>query len=119
MSNFIPNETVTMDDRDSPSMNNKILFLTKNKTEYFKNSVKPNSLVPIRHFEQMQEVLQKIIKICKQKYYSKLSKKLLTNKINPKCYWSILKSFLNNKEKFCIPPLVHNNQFVVDFNEKN
>ena len=63
MSNFIPNETVTMDDRDSPSMNNKILFLTKNKTEYFKNSVKSNNLVPIRHFEQMQEVLRKIIKI--------------------------------------------------------
>ena len=43
MSNFIPNEIVTTDDRDSPWINNKIKSLIKNKTEYFKNCVKPNN----------------------------------------------------------------------------
>ena len=42
----------------------------------------------------------------------------LVNKINPKCSWSILKSFLNNKKIPCIPLLIHNNQFVEDFLEK-
>ena len=31
----------------------------------------------------------------------------------------MLKSFLNNKEIPYIPPLIHNNQFVVDFQEKS
>ena len=36
MSNFIPNEIVTIDDRDPPWVNNKIKSLIKNKNEYFK-----------------------------------------------------------------------------------
>ena len=53
MSNFIPNEIVTIDDRDPPWIDNKIRSLIKNKTEYFKNCVKPNNPESIRHFEQM------------------------------------------------------------------
>ena len=41
-SNLIPNEAVTINDRDPPWINNKI------KTEYFKNCVKPNNLESIR-----------------------------------------------------------------------
>ena len=67
----------------------------------------------------MQNTLRTSIEISKQKYYFKLSRKLAVNKINPKCYWSILKSFLSNKKIPCIPPLIHNNQFVVDFKEKS
>ena len=118
MSNFIPNEIVTTDDRDPPWIYNKIKSLIKNKTEYFKNCVKPNNPESIRHFEQMQDTLRKSIEISKQKYYFKLSRKLAVNKINPKCYWSILKSFLNNKKNSCILPLIHDNQFLVDFKEK-
>ena len=58
----------------------------KYKTEYFKNCVKPNNPDLIRHFEQMQDALRKNIEISEQKYYSKLSRRLATNKRNPKCY---------------------------------
>ena len=71
------------------------------------------------HFEQVQDTLPTGIEISNQKYYFKLSRKLAVNKINPKCYRSILKSFLSNKKIPCIPPLIHNNQFVVDFKEKS
>ena len=67
----------------------------------------------------MQDTLQKSIEISKQKNYLKLSRKLAVNKINPKCYCSILKRFLNNKKIPGIPPLIHNNQFVLDFKEKS
>ena len=67
----------------------------------------------------MQDALRKNTKISKQKYYSKFSRNLATNKINPKCYRPILKSFLNNKKIPCIPPLIYNNQLVVDFKEKS
>ena len=43
ISNFIPNEIVAIDDRDLPRINYKIKFLIKNKSEYFKNCIKPNT----------------------------------------------------------------------------
>ena len=67
----------------------------------------------------MQDALRKNIEISKKKYCFKLSRKLAFNKINPKCYWSILKGFLDNKKILCIPPLIHNNLFVVDFKGKS
>ena len=67
----------------------------------------------------MQGAPQKNIEISMQKYYFKLSEKLAIHKNNPKCYWQILKRFLNNKKISCIPPLTHNNQFAADFKEKS
>ena len=67
----------------------------------------------------MEDTLQTSIEISKQKHYFKLSRKRAVNKVNPICYWSILKSFVSNKKILCIPPLIHNNQFVVDFKEKS
>ena len=113
ISNFISNETVTIDDRDPPWINNKTKSLIKDKTEYFKNCVKPKNPESIWHFEQIQDTLQTNIEISKQNYSFKLSGKLAVNKINPKCYWSILKSFRDNKKIPCIPPLI------VDFKEKS
>ena len=119
MSNLIPNEIVTIDDRDRSWINNKIKSLITSKTEYFKNFVNSNNPESLRHFEQMQNALRKNIKISTQKCYFKLSRKLVGCKINHKCYWSILKSLHNNKKILRIPPLIHNNQFVVDFKELN
>ena len=68
MSNFIPNEIVTTDDRDRPWINNNIKSLIKNKTEFFG---KANNPVSIRHFEQVQETLQKTLKF--------LSKSIIPN----------------------------------------
>ena len=92
--------------------------LIKTKSEYFKNCIEQNKPESLRHLEQMQDALGRNTEISKQKYYFKFSRKLAVNKINPKCYWSILKSFLNNKKIPCIPPLIHNNQFIVDFKRK-
>ena len=59
------------------------------------------------------------MKILGKSIISNFLEKLAVNKINSKCYWSILKSFLNNKKIPSIPPLVHNSQFVVSFKEKS
>ena len=119
MSNYIPNEIITIDDKDPPRVNNKIKSLMKNKNEYFKNYFNLNNTASVRHLEQMQESLRTNIDTSKQKYYSKLSSKLTNKNTNSKCYWSILKSFLNNKKIPCIPPLIYNNQFITDFKEKS
>ena len=57
----------------------------KNKTDLFKK------------FQSPQAHLKTSIEESKQNYYSRLSNKLLDGKTSPKLYWSILKSFLNNK----------------------
>ena len=45
---------------------------------------------------------------------------MLFNKAtSSKAYWSILKTFLNDKKIPCIPPVFHNNKFVIDFKEKS
>ena len=86
MSNFIPNEITTIDDRNPPWINRKIKYLIRNKTEYFKNFFNPNNAASIRQFQLMQESLQRNNEISKERYYSKLSARLTKNKINPKCY---------------------------------
>ena len=74
LSNFIPNEIVTIDDKYPPWINNKIKSLIRNKNEYFKNCIKSNNSESIRHFEQMEDTLLTSIEISKQKYYFKLSR---------------------------------------------
>ena len=37
---------------------------------------------------------------------------------NPKSYCSILKTFLNNKEIPCIPPLLNDDKFITNLKEK-
>ena len=38
--------------------------------------------------------------------------------ISPNTYWSILKTFLNNKKLPYISPIYHNNNHITDFKEK-
>ena len=45
-------------------------------------------------------------------------KKLSNPTTSPKSYWSILKTFLNNKKILCIPPLLHENKFIIAFRRK-
>ena len=47
-----------------------------------------------------------------------MSQKLSKKATSSKTYWSILKTFLNDKKIPWIPPLFHDNKFVIDFKEK-
>ena len=54
----------------------------------------------------------------KNQYYTRLSHKLLHPKTSQKSYWSILKTFLNDKKIPYIPPPIQQDKFVTDFKEK-
>ena len=54
----------------------------------------------------------------KNKYYSKVAKKLLDPSTSPKTYWSILKTFLNNKKIPVIPSILHDKKYITDFKQK-
>ena len=101
------------DDRDSPWVNNKFKELINKKNEtfqcYFFKFFKLN-------FPQMNE-LKSLIEASKEKYYSCISKRMMNPLISTKTYWSILKSFLNNKKIRCIPPLLHQNRCITKYKD--
>ena len=55
------------------------------------------------------------IETAKQQYFAKIAKKLSDPNIS---YCSILKCFLTDKKVPCIPPIFHENRFIIDFREK-
>ena len=87
----------------------KKLILHKNRASsaYSRDRNNPDLF---NKFQSLQAHLITTIEKSKLKYYSRLSDKLLDSKTSPKSYWSILKTFLNNKKIPCIPPLLHNDK---------
>ena len=69
-------------------------------------------------FQSFQSQLSSLISNLKNKYYSKVAKKLLDPSTSPKRYWSILKTFLNNKKIPVIVPIFHDDKFITDFKQK-
>ena len=80
-------------------------------------SQEKNNADLFNEFQSLQAHLKTSIEESKQNYYSHLSNKLLDIKTSQKSYWSILKTFLNNKKVPCIPPMLHNGKFFMDFKE--
>ena len=71
----------------------------------------------LEKFKTLQYQLHTSIEESKGKYYTKLSSRLADPLTSPITYWSILKTFLNNKKIICIPS--HENKFITDFKEKS
>ena len=119
ISNYNPHETVTFDDRDPLWINKNIKQLILEKNEMHKKYV--NKKKDPRIFDKvkcLQNELNSIIESNKQKYYCRLSKKLVDPMTSTKSYWSSLKMLLKNKKIPCIPPLRYQNKHVTDFKEK-
>ena len=124
--NFIPPEIIVWENRDLPWMNNKIKKLIneknlayKSKNLAYKSYCRFNRDVFLfEKFKFLQNQLNVSIENSKQTYYSKLASKLANPATSSKTYWSILKTFLNNKKIPCIPPLFHENKFITNFKEK-
>ena len=85
----------------------------------YKNYLKNNkSNQSFETFQSFQSQLSSLIASLKNKYYSKVAKRLLDPSTSPKTYWSILKTFLNNKKIPVIPPIFHDNKYITDFKQK-
>ena len=103
MSNFIPNETILVDDRDPPWIASKLKSMIQEKNVFYKKYLKQNNQETLQVFSQIQERVQLAVEYYKKKYYEKLSNKRSNDKFNGKCYWTILKRFFNDKKIPCIP----------------
>ena len=120
VSNFIPNETITCDDRGTPWMNSFIKNLIRAKDNFYKKFVrKSNNMYNLCAFKNLQNHLNKSIQIAKQNHVNKIAQRLGDPNTSSKCYWSLLKTLLNGKKTAYIPPLFRGDQFIVDFQEKS
>ena len=94
LSNFIPHETITFDDRDPPWINSQVKHLINEKNPMYKDYLKNNkSNQSFETFQSFQSQLSSLIASLKNKYYSKVAKRLLDPGTSPKTYCSILKIF--------------------------
>ena len=66
----------------------------------------------------LQNQLKRLTESNKERYYLRISKKLMDPLTSATTYWSILNSLLNNNKIPCIPPLFHQNKYVTDFKKK-
>ena len=68
--------------------------------------------------KSLQNQLKCLIEGNKEKYYLRISKKLMYPVTSAKTYWLILKTLLNNKKIPCVPPFFHQDKNVTDFKKK-
>ena len=119
LSNFIPHQTITINDKDPPWFNTKIKSLLQVKSKVYKYFRKDcNNTQLLRKLEYLQNCLNNSIDSSKHNCYLRSANKLNSIQKSSKTYWSLLKSFLNNKKIPIIPPILHNNAFVTDFKKK-
>ena len=119
LSNYIPHEIIICDDRDPPWINNRVKELINEKNDTFQCSLHSNKDPKLfSKVEYLQNELKSLIEANKEKYYSRISKRMMNPLTSTKTYWSILKSFLNNKSIPCIPPLFHQNRYITKCKDK-
>ena len=92
LSNFIPHETITFDDRDLPWINSQVKYLINEKKAMCKTYLKNNkNNQSFETFQSFQSQLSSLIANLKIILF-KGSKKILDLSTSPQTYWSILKN---------------------------
>ena len=82
---------------------------------YILSNKNPQTFEKVKY---LQNQLKLLIESNKERYYLRISKKLMDPVTSANTYCSVLKSWLNNKKVSRIPPLFHQNKYVNDFKMK-
>ena len=118
-SEFIPNKTITCDNRDPPWMTPslKSAFNRKHRVnnKYVRRGLKPDDWEYVRTVRK--QTSSKITQ-AKDEYFSSLGKKLSDPTHGIKSYWTTLNKIINKKKFSNIPLLLENGVFVTNFQTK-
>ena len=100
-------------------MNENIKSKIKTKNLLFKQYIQNGRFESDFVFlENLITEINELISSTKNLYYENLAKKLNNPKLQAKTYWSILKTFYNEKKIPIIQPLLVDNNFVIDIQTK-
>ena len=97
--NFVPNKYMTIEDKDPVWMNETIKSKLKAKTMLYKKHIQSGRFEnDVIFLENLITELNNLISSTKASYYENLGKKLNNPLLPAKTYWSILKTFYNDKK---------------------
>ena len=97
-SNFTPNRHVTFNDRDPPPPGWMVMIILS--------------------YKKAANLGSQVVSNRKEEYYRNIALKLNNPKTSAKTYWSILKTFYNDKKIPFILPLLIKNKLVSNFKAK-
>ena len=87
LSNYIPHKTITCDDRDPPWINNKIKQLIQEINNTYRSSILSNKNPQIfEKVKYLQNQLKLLTESNKERYYLRVSKKLMDPMTSAKTY---------------------------------
>ena len=119
MGNFIPNEVKRNTPRDPPWIDKNLKNQLRRKNRLYKNykrhGFRPDDKIRLERF---REECCTNIEEAKTNYLNQLGYKLNDPSTPPKSYWKIITRVMNKCRAPKIPPLLVNNQFVLDCKEK-
>ena len=100
-------------------MNENIKSKIKTKNLLFKQYIQNGRFESDFVFlENLITAINELVSSTKNLYYENLAKNLNNPVLQARTYWSILKSFYNEKKIPIIPPLLVDNNFVTDIQTK-
>ena len=115
----MPNKYITIDDKDPVWMNETIKLKIKAKDNMYKKYIQNGRFESdFVLLETLRTELNELVSTTKALYYEIIGKKLNDPLLQPKTYWSILKTFYNGKKIPLIPPLLVDDKFVTDMKTK-
>ena len=117
--NYVPNKYKTIDDKGPVWINQIIKSKIKTKNLLFKHYIQNGRFESDFVFlETLIIETNELISSTKNSYYENLAKELNNSLLQAKTYWSILKTFYNEKKIPTIPPLLIGDNFVTDIQTK-
>ena len=117
--NYVPNKYITIDDKDPVRMNENIKTNIKEKNTFHQKDIENGRFESdLILLEKLITELNDLIFSTKTLYYENLAKKLNNPLLQTKTYWSIPKTFYNDKKFPLIPPLLVDDKFVNDTQTK-
>ena len=119
LSNFCPHRNITCNDKDPPWLTDDIKRIIYFKDQAYRHYQRSNKTAQdYVILDNVSRHLNEQIELSKQEYYHKLSIQLNNPFTSRKKYWTLLKTLINGKKVPVIPPLLVNNIYVSNFNEK-
>ena len=119
MSNFIPNKQIRIDPKDPPWMSTHLKNMIKRQNRQYKNykrhNYRPEDKARVDNF---RSECNAAIANAKDTYFQELGKKLANKNTSQKTYWKIVNKLLNKCKAPKIPPILHENKFIVNCKAK-
>ena len=119
MSNCIPNETKRFIPRDPPWITKSLKTMLNRKNRLFKNYKKHRYKEEDKvRLDSFRIECYKAVETAKSSYLKNMGNKPNEPGISQKSYWKIINRVMNKCRSPKIPPLLINNQFILDCRDK-